>query len=83
MSRPAGGHDSAAIRSWYLHTHADGDTHRGILNDAGIVRAHCGLDFIPQRLAIRSLAFPGYPPDPEQVCPKCKAVPAPTPGAPA
>jgi hypothetical protein len=68
-------------KRWYLRTHTDGDTHRGILADTGIVTTDCGIHFPPQRLAIRAFAFRGYPPDPDQVCPQCKAVPAPTPRA--
>jgi hypothetical protein len=70
---------AAQRRRWYLRTHADGDTHRGTLDREGVVRADCGTSFRPQWLAIRDIAFPGYPPDPAQICPACKLVPAPTP----
>lgn len=41
----------------------------------GTVMADCGVVFRPRKaLRDRGPALPGHPPDPEQVCPKCKGV---------
>ncbi|MGH3789083.1 MAG: hypothetical protein ACRDRG_21585 [Pseudonocardiaceae bacterium] len=57
---------------WYLRSGADRDTHRGRLFGNGTVMADCGLTFRPRPLAYGAKALPGYPPDPDQVCPKCE-----------
>ena len=62
---------------WFLRSMADHDTHRGNYSTATrSVHASCGLEFIPRRLGVRGdrLALPGWPPDPEQICPDCAAV---------
>ncbi|MGH3935727.1 MAG: hypothetical protein ACRDS1_12260 [Pseudonocardiaceae bacterium] len=60
---------------WYLRSTADGDTHRGRVFGNGTVMADCGVVFRPRKaLRDRGPALPGHPPDPEQVCPKCKGV---------
>lgn len=60
--------------SWYLRSVADLDTHRGRLLADGTVTAQCGAVFVPRPLAgyRGALLFPGEPPDPDQMCPKCK-----------
>jgi hypothetical protein len=36
------------------------------------VHAVCGAEFVPLRLADEEpIELPGYPPDPEQICPAC------------
>ncbi|MGH3933593.1 MAG: hypothetical protein ACRDS1_01185 [Pseudonocardiaceae bacterium] len=58
---------------WYLRSTADDDTHRGRLFGDGTVMADCGLVFRPMKaLRDRGPALRGYPPDPGQVCPRCK-----------
>ncbi len=60
---------------WYLRSTADHDTHRGRLFGNGTVMADCGLAFKPVKaLRSRGPALPGYPSDPDQVCPKCQGV---------
>ncbi len=60
---------------WFLRSTGDRDTHRGRLFGNGTVMADCGLAFRPVKaLRNRGPALPGYPPDPDQVCGKCKAV---------
>ncbi|MGH3785255.1 MAG: hypothetical protein ACRDRG_01595 [Pseudonocardiaceae bacterium] len=60
---------------WYLRSTADHDTHRGRLFGNGTVMADCGVVFRPRKaLRDRGPALPGYPPDPDQVCPKCEGV---------
>jgi hypothetical protein len=57
---------------WYLRSAADRDTHRGQLFDDGMVMAECGLIFKPRTLVYGAKALPGEPPDPGQVCPRCR-----------
>ena len=60
---------------WFLRGTADHDTHRGRLFGDGTVMADCGLVFRPRKaLRDRGPALPGEPPDPDQVCGKCKGV---------
>lgn len=62
------------VLKWYVRTTADRDTHQGRLFPDGMVMAGCGLVFKPVKaLRDRGPALPGYPPDPDQVCPACKA----------
>ncbi len=69
--------------SWYLRSLGDHDTHHGDLRDDGTVVARCGIGFTPRptlrvagpppgRLVIGGFALPGNPPDPDQVCPRCR-----------
>lgn len=61
--------------AWFLRSMADGDTHRGIYSPATrSVHAVCGAEFIPRPVGLRGerLSLPGAPPDPAQVCPRCK-----------
>ncbi len=63
------------VANWFLRSTADHDTHRGRLFGNGTVMADCGLAFKPVcALRTRGPALPGEPPDPDQVCPKCKGV---------
>ena len=58
---------------WYVRSLADGDTHRGELTNIRTVCAVCGVEFIPiTALRERGPKLPGYPPDPDQVCPQCR-----------
>lgn len=58
--------------SWYLRSLADRDTHRGELQPNGTVVAVCGATFRPRALrSLGSLALPGGPSDPDQICPQC------------
>lgn len=58
--------------SWYLRSTGDHDTHVGVL-ETGTVFAVCGAVFGPKWfLRTGGPALPSYPPDPDQVCPKCK-----------
>jgi hypothetical protein len=57
--------------SWYLQSMGDADTHRGELNSDGTVSAVCGVCFRPIELPYEGVSLPGYPLDPEQVCPAC------------
>jgi len=59
--------------NWYLQSMSDADTHRGQLNADGTVTAVCGLRFRPIELPLGGVSLPGYPPDPDQVCPGCTA----------
>ncbi|MGH3844370.1 MAG: hypothetical protein ACRDS0_23425 [Pseudonocardiaceae bacterium] len=60
--------------SWFLRSMGDHDTHRGALETAnGTVAAACGVRFRPLGLPGNRLSLPAYPPDPEQVCPKCRS----------
>jgi hypothetical protein len=58
---------------WYPRSLADRDTHHGEYSGtARSVRARCGIEFVPLKLADGApLALPGDPPDPEQICPQC------------
>lgn len=57
--------------TWYLKSIHDGDTHRGEITADGLVRAVCGVVFTPYLLPQGGIALPGYPQDPDQVCPEC------------
>jgi hypothetical protein len=57
---------------WYLRSMADGDTHCGALQRDGSVLARCGARFAPRLAAYGRLELPGYPLDPDQVCPRCR-----------
>lgn len=62
--------------SWYLRTLADQDTHRGEPQMDGTVLAVCGAVFRPRALyLLGSLALPGGPADPDQICPACYSEP--------
>lgn len=68
----AGSRNGGTPASWYLRTLADQDTHRGELQPDGTVLAACGAAFRPARLyQLGSLALPGGPADPDQICPAC------------
>ena len=59
--------------TWYLRSISDGDTHCGQLDSDGTVAAQCGIQFSPRPLPFNRIALPpGYPPDPDQICPDCK-----------
>lgn len=59
-------------KDWYLRSLADQDTHRGELQPDGTVTAVCGVAFRPRELFLMgSLALPGGPADPDQICPAC------------
>ena len=73
----------AAGPSWYLRSLGDHDTHRGELRGDGTVVAQCGASFTPKptlqvvglppgTLVTGPLALLGNPPDPDQVCQKCR-----------
>jgi hypothetical protein len=58
-----------------LRSMADQDTHRGSYSPVTpSVHAACGVEFVPRRLGLRGdrLALPGWPSDPEQICPDCR-----------
>jgi hypothetical protein len=57
--------------SWYLRSLCDRDTHRGELRHDGTVIALCGITFRPRLLPAGTVALPGQPPDPAQICPRC------------
>jgi hypothetical protein len=68
--------------AWYLRSLGDHDTHRGELNQDGLVLAACGAVFMPRptlkvvgpppgELVAAGPALKGNPPDPEQVCQEC------------
>jgi hypothetical protein len=57
--------------SWYLRSLCDHDTHRGELRHDGTVVALCGVTFRPRLLPAGTVALPGQPPDPAQICPQC------------
>lgn len=59
---------------WYLRSMGDRDTHRGDLNGDSTITAECGLKFRPIGLPGNRVSLSGFPPDPEQVCPKCRTV---------
>lgn len=64
--------------TWYLRSGGDHDTHRGELRANGTVTASCGVEFVPRPLVFgRGPGLPGYPPDPDQVCPACVATGSP------
>lgn len=70
---PTGDRVAVQAAQWYLRSTADHDTHRGRMFHDGTVMAECGVTFRPLKaLRDRGPALPGYPPDPDQVCPKCK-----------
>ena len=58
---------------WYLRSMADRDTHHasGVHRDGSVVAA-CNARFRPRLLPSGTKALPGQPPDPEQICPRCK-----------
>ncbi|MGH3670365.1 MAG: hypothetical protein ACRDSH_06980 [Pseudonocardiaceae bacterium] len=58
---------------WYVRSLADGDTHRGEMSPVTrTVHAVCGVEFVPVKaFRERGPELPGYPPDPDQVCPQC------------
>jgi hypothetical protein len=59
--------------AWALASLADFDTHLVQL-EGGIAYSVCGLTFTPKALGANGdrLSLPGWPPDPEQVCPHCQ-----------
>lgn len=64
--------NGSTSRDWYLRSLADQDTHRGDLQPDGTVTAACGAVFHPRKLFLMgSLALPGGPADPDQICPPC------------
>lgn len=72
MDRPAGSRNGSTPAQWYLRSLSDRDTHRGELQPDGMVLAACGAAFKPLVLCVRgSLALPGGPADPDQICPSC------------
>jgi hypothetical protein len=71
--------------SWYLRSLGDHDTHRGELNQDGLVLASCGAVFTPRptlrvvgpppgELVAAGPALKGSPPDPDQVCRECAGI---------
>ncbi|MBV9161080.1 MAG: hypothetical protein JO281_05900 [Pseudonocardiales bacterium] len=54
--------------SWYARSLAPGDVHRGAF-DEGLVRAACGLTFLPSRDS--GQARYSELPEPERICPRC------------
>lgn len=58
--------------SWYLRSLADYDTHRGEITADGQVTATCGAVFTPYLLPQGGIKLPGYPQDPDQICPTCR-----------
>ncbi|MGH3694001.1 MAG: hypothetical protein ACRDRX_08450 [Pseudonocardiaceae bacterium] len=69
--------------SWYLRSLGDHDTHRGELDQDGLVVARCGVVFTPRptlrvagpppgELVAAGPALKGNPSDPEQVCRECQ-----------
>jgi hypothetical protein len=68
------GHVSAPDPEWFLAGLGDGMTHCGRYSIASrSVLATCGIEFVPLRLPFGRLALVGNPPDPDQVCPQCRA----------
>lgn len=64
--------ESSAGR-WYLRSMGDHDTHRGdLVNGDSTVTSACGARFRPLGLPGNRVSLSGYPPDPDQVCPKCR-----------
>lgn len=67
---------SAATRSaWFVRSMASADTHRGVFSPATqSVHARCGIEFVqaPVGLPPKRGPLPGYPTDPDQVCPICR-----------
>jgi hypothetical protein len=62
------------LMAWFVRSLADGDTHRGIYNPGTRkVHARCGIEFTPLPIGLHGnrIAFPGEPPDPDQICPGC------------
>jgi len=62
------------MTGWFVRSLADHDTHRGIYSPATrSVHARCGVKFEPLPLGMHGnrIAFPGEPPDPDQICPAC------------
>jgi hypothetical protein len=53
---------------WFVRSVADHETHLGC-RDGTRVQAVCGQDFPITALTV---ALPGLPPDPQQVCPSCR-----------
>ncbi len=59
--------------AWHLRSSRDHDTHLGRYSNASrSVHALCGIEFVPRTLAYGRIDLPGYPPDPDQICPKCQ-----------
>ncbi len=55
---------------WYLRSMAAADTHYGAWSPVTrSVHALCGVEFQPPGYLLEGL--PGYPPDPDQICPQC------------
>jgi hypothetical protein len=65
--------------SWFVRSMKDHDTHRApnLVLPGGEVLARCGARFTPKLLgaAGNRISFPADPPDPDQVCPKCRSMP--------
>ena len=60
------------MKSWYLRSTSDRDTHCGQLQPDGTETAVCGAVFRPvSYLQGNGPALPDRPPDPDQVCPYC------------
>lgn len=58
---------------WYLRSDADGDAHRGYLNDDNTVTGACGVKFTPQpRMFGKGPTVLRPPLDPRQACPSCQ-----------
>lgn len=47
-------------------------THHGVLGPDGTVTASCGVTFRPRPLPYGRASLPGYPQDPDQICPACE-----------
>lgn len=65
---------------WWVRSFADRDTHRGTYSEASrSVHAACGIEFVPLPVGIpaRRQPLPGYPQDPDQICPECARYPKP------
>ncbi|MGH3528315.1 MAG: hypothetical protein ACRDQV_15820 [Pseudonocardiaceae bacterium] len=57
---------------WFVRSLLDADTHRGHYSPATrSVHTVCGLEFQAPGYLLDGL--PGEPPDPQQVCPTCRA----------
>jgi hypothetical protein len=68
------GRMSTPDRQWFIRSMGDGETHCGrYLIATRSAFAMCGIEFVPLRLPFGRLALVGNPPDPEQVCPQCRA----------
>jgi hypothetical protein len=66
------------MTGWFVRSLADHDTHRGVYCPATrSVHARCGIEFHPLPIGLHGnrIAFPGPPPDSDQICLACQRPP--------